>query len=592
MRVSSTSFARMLRKFCQQRASLILPPHDAARLLAYMLRLLASAEGAPTHAGAYDWQLISQASGIDILALRRGGKTLAPAFDALEREVSRKPKRRAATRRPNGPKSGLDDWKVLDQKLEPTSSKWGLPDEPRHMARRGPSRKPVVDYPKPENDTWVETPCFASALDMHMRRHRDTSKHLARALETVASTVDATTLSMWRRGAKVPRASRSLAALEAIEQRYRLPSGYFIQKIPVGDRCASPGEIPGIGPAERRRLAWHLPSDFDRRPLKEREEIIEWVQTVIISGSTEYRRFQAAAMKQRYAVRFPGLLGESTRPRGHYRFCRDDDGSLPDPELSVTAVDAPPMLADEMSELVRFKTATLTAFGYQRNGVWGEETASQKVEHLGLMFGALAAAPSGAVHGFGVPSESLTFGLLAFPIVWDWYIQWRERRRGFYTAWEVDMLRTAVALTRADTGWMRQTPHLAERIRPIPNLISEKDIEAVRANWEGACELVHRHGLARAKEVQRVARVHRDPFEPIMTVLESDSPLGEYRKITEEILRLMPDEGRYPRAAAEAVRAFLMLRFGLHLGLRQKNLRSSFCAPAVGYQPRSGAWRN
>lgn len=76
-----------------------------------------------------------------------------------------------------------------------------------------------------------------------------------------------------------------------------------------------------------------------------------------------------------------------------------------------------------------------------------------------------------------------------------------------------------------------------------------------------------------------MARIHRDPFEPIMVVLEADSPVGEYRKITEEIIRLMPDEKRYPRAAAETVRAFLMLRLGLHLGLRQKNLRQLLVCP-------------
>ncbi|MBB4189313.1 hypothetical protein GGE07_005995 [Sinorhizobium terangae] len=74
-------------------------------------------------------------------------------------------------------------------------------------------------------------------------------------------------------------------------------------------------------------------------------------------------------------------------------------------------------------------------------------------------------------------------------------------------------------------------------------------------------------------------RVHRDPFEPIMCVLEADSPLAEYRKITDEILKRMPDEDRYPRAAAEAVRSFLMLRLGLHLGLRQKNLRQLLVCP-------------
>jgi hypothetical protein len=277
----------------------------------------------------------------------------------------------------------------------------------------------------------------------------------------------------------------SLETLAYIEKRYRLPTGYFRAKLPITDRCTSVGTMPGISRAEQRRLAWHLPVDFDHRSLREREEILEWVRRVVISGSTEYRRFQAAAIKQRYAIRFPDLSGASTRRRGVYR---GDNGVLSDPDLAAATIDAPPQLSQEMADLVRFKTSILTAFGYQRNGVWGEETSSQKVEHLGLMFGALAAAPNGAVHGFGLPLESLTFGLLVFPIVWDWYIQWRERRRGFYTAWEVDMLRTAVALTNADTGWLRQNPQLAEHIKPIPNLITERDVIAVRANWADACE--------------------------------------------------------------------------------------------------------
>ncbi len=52
------------------------------------------------------------------------------------------------------------------------------------------------------------------------------------------------------------------------------------------------------------------------------------------------------------------------------------------------------------------------------------------------MFGALAASPAGVVKGRGVPLSQLTFGLLIFPGVWDWYLQWREQRRGFYTKWK------------------------------------------------------------------------------------------------------------------------------------------------------------
>ncbi|QIB36394.1 hypothetical protein G3A50_20290 [Ancylobacter pratisalsi] len=559
----------MLVKFCQQRAPTVLLPRDADLFQNWLLDLLAARVPPPLTERDYDWHAIAHACDVDHADLTRAGPVLAPGLDALRRELARRGHvtvKRAAARR------------------APPSSERGTPhrgaDQPEAIPRRrGPRAKPIIEFPESDGRPWTDPPSFADALDLHMRRHGDTAKHLARVLEASATQVDATALNLWRRGVKVPRASRSLAALELIERRYRLPPGYFRSKLPNGDRCTSAGTIAGISRAERRRLAWHLPHDFDRRPLREREEILEWVKRVVITGTTDYRRFQAAAMKQRYSIRFPGLLDQSSQPRGLYRFCREEDGSLPDPDLASAALDAPPQLAEEMADLVQFKTATLTAFGYQRSGVWGEETASQKVEHLGLMFGALAASPSGAVHGFGVPLENLSFGLLVFPIVWDWYIQWRERRRGFYTAWEVDMLRIAAALTRAETGWLRQNPQLAERIRPIPNLITERDVAAARADWDAACEQMHRHGLARAREVQRVARIHRDPFEPIMVVLEADSPVAEYRKITEEILRLMPDEKRYPRAAAEAVRAFLMLRLGLHLGVRQKNLRQLLVCP-------------
>jgi hypothetical protein len=60
---------------------------------------------------------------------------------------------------------------------------------------------------------------------------------------------------------------------------------------------------------------------------------------------------------------------------------------------------------------------------------------------------------------------------------------------------------------------------------------------------------------------------------PRLAAQVADSPLGEYRKIADEVLRRMPDQEQQPKAAAEAVRAYLLLRFGMHLGLRQRNLR-------------------
>jgi hypothetical protein len=148
------------------------------------------------------------------------------------------------------------------------------------------------------------------------------------------------------------------------------------------------------------------------------------------------------------------------------------------------------------------------------------------------------------------------------------------------------MLSIVVALTAAETGWLTQSPHLADRLTPIEGLVTEADIDAARQDWIGVCARLHRFALERAKEVARVARVHRDPFEPILPVLEADSPVGEYRKIADEILTRRPCLRRYPRAAAENSRAFLMIRLGLHLGFRQKNLRQLLVCPS-GEAPRT-----
>jgi hypothetical protein len=450
--------------------------------------------------------------------------------------------------------------------------------------RRGQKPRPIEEFPEPLFAHWEDPDSFQHALKLHMERHGDTYWHLHRAIVRSGENFDRTTIVNWLNGKKIPRSVESIEMLSRIERRYRLPSEYFRGKLPNQARAVRGHDLSqDIGTAERRRLAWHLPDDFNSLPFEKREEIVEWVQRVIVTGSTEYRRFQSAAQRHRYAIRFPGIkYGAIVRAF----IPEEDELASEDPDMLSGAIDAPAEIAMEMADLVRFKTSTLTAIGFQRNGVWGEETAAQKVEHLGLMFGALAASPDGPVSGYGVPLRQLTFGLLVFPGVWDWYLQWRERRRGFYTIWEANMLSVALSIVRQETGWLRQHPELLVKVGPIPGLISKREIDEARSDWHAACDHFFRHAANRAKEIQRVMRVHRDPFEPIMCVLEADSPVSEYRKITDEIIKRMPDEDRYPRAAAEAVRSFLMLRLGLHLGLRQKNLRQLRICPR-GHFPTS-----
>lgn len=437
--------------------------------------------------------------------------------------------------------------------------------------RRGPQPKAVVEHPEPLTVEWVEPDTLGAALRLHADRHDDSLWHLHKAITKQGETLDRKTLQCWASGTKVPGTSFGLEVLGRIEHRYRLPAGYFRAKLGQGTRAVR-GITPGdLTPAERRKLAWHLPDDFDKRPQSEREEILAWVRDVIVAGTTAYRRFQADAIKQRYALRFPPIADMIS-------------GRRLSPKMGERA--APEPLVRDLAALLWFKSKTLTAIGEQRSGVWGEETAAQKLEHLALMFGAMVADPDSEVRGLGVPSADLSLALLVVPAIWDWYLQWREARRGFYTAWEVNMLELVRGLSRPQTGWLWQNPELAEQLLPIEGLLSAHDIDRIRQDWPAACAAVYAHALARTKEIGRVVRVHRDPFEPILTVLEDNSPVAAYRRICTEILQHMPSADRYPRAAAEAVRAFLMLRLGLHLGVRQKNLRQLLVCKR-GSAPRS-----
>ncbi|MCF1464146.1 hypothetical protein FS800_22055 [Agrobacterium vitis] len=590
--LSTHHFQRKILDFCEVRIAPIASQRVLESIRPYLVGLVIHRRPPPIVSGRMDWTAIGEACGVENQLTADLKKALRPGLDAIIRWLGEPPaaddvqstktrtKPRNTVRRKVETATRSRPRQILSDKTPATSS----------SVPRGPQPKPISPFPEPLFEATDDPASFHDALVYHMRRFGESYWQLYRAVVRLGETFDDKTLLSWVQGERVPRSLTSFEILSRIERRYQLAQGYFRAKLPHQSRSLYGHDMGDISAAERRRLAWHLPDNFSSLPFSKREEIIEWVRRIIISGSTDYRRYQAAATKQRYAIRFPGITyGGGTlspRPQMNPDSTSHNPEAFEDPDLLSGVVDAPPRLAMEMADLIRFKTSTLTAIGFQRNGVWGEETASQKVEHLGLMFGALAASPASIVKGRGVPLSQLTFGLLIFPGVWDWYLQWREQRRGFYTKWEEDMLMVAQALTRAEVGWIRQHPELLKKVQPIEGLIAPEEIEFAARDWHGACDAFHRHAGNRSKEIQRVMRVHRDPFEPIMVVLEADSPLSEYRKITDEILKRMPDENRYPRAAAEAVRSFLLLRLGLHLGLRQKNLRQLRLCPR-GHFPTS-----
>jgi len=229
--------------------------------------------------------------------------------------------------------------------------------------------------------------------------------------------------------------------------------------------------------------------------------------------------------------------------------------------------------------LLAFKTAPLPPKKYQRRRRWQETTAKSQLKRNGLVFGVFAQPRDGELKGLGTPLSDLTLGLFVFPEIWEWYLSWYLKRRGFFSSAELNVLYELKSHTREPTGWIRQNPQLGNRLKPIPGIITAGEVRWAQMNWEQACTRTYEYAVQRIGELGGLARMHRDPFEAISPVLTAKSPLRVYKRIGDEILRDIPKENQHSRLVATVVRRYLIFRFALHLGIRQRNLRELLVSP-------------
>lgn len=167
------------------------------------------------------------------------------------------------------PKQGANRPEQRSQKrrpergTNPTSGKTGRVVPERKVKQRpspGPTPRPLEKYPKPLF-AWTADPAeFQHALKYQMERHGDTTWHLFRALFEEQESFDRTTLHSWVTGRKAPQSLDSFEILARIERRYRLPEGYFKNKLPHKSRSAHGHSFnTEMSTLERRRMAWRLP---------------------------------------------------------------------------------------------------------------------------------------------------------------------------------------------------------------------------------------------------------------------------------------------------------------------------------------------
>lgn len=343
----------------------------------------------------------------------------------------------------------------------------------------------------------------------------------------------------WRKGSRTPSDS-SLEVVKRLENILGAREGYLSST--VKSRYLSQSfdlSSYGIDRSQQRRISQHLPPNFNEKSHEERLEIVQWViDNIVVSGN--YEGDHSGAIANTYAL------------------CR--------PGASRRLKPAPDLLVREIDDIMAFKTAEFIPYGFVRNKKWSKVVSESFEQHIMMMMGALKS--------IGLPSECLSITVCLSPTIIDRYIAWRKTRSGDDHTRTIQMVLDYIeALLHPKHGYIFQSQNFANNLKEANGFIDQELAKSAKQDWAACCVNARTHIKNRLKEINELLVVKRDPFFPIISVLDAEDPLSEYLKIVDEIKRRTRDRVQTPVRWAEDQRAIMMIRIGLETGFRQKNLR-------------------
>ena len=377
----------------------------------------------------------------------------------------------------------------------------------------------------------------------------------------LAKLIGATTDSVraWYRGVTTP-SPESLPAIARMESLCKLPCGLLVSKISQNSLLGRiiPSQLPKrFRSKELRpvvgRVCRHLSPDFLEMSSEKQQEIFDQIRYNVIKCDHPYNLRLTALQRLPYRLR-----------------------------------QWPTRLDAEFKELAYFKTAERPPLGMTRNERWRESTKDMVRKDFSLFFGAISLPddPSADIRlrGLGVPEEDCTLALFACPLVIDWYFRFKFQHRTEYTKMALTLLQRYKALLREGTGWLRQRPDLASRLRPLtwidheaPNegpkeLVSQELIGRARTDWDGVCEATISYYNKLMKEITPLVKVARDPFRNIQGIIKMDDPLDSFDIMLEGMKGELPNQHTQPILYHTAIRDCTLVALIAATGFRRNTI--------------------
>lgn len=371
------------------------------------------------------------------------------------------------------------------------------------------------------------------------------------SLNVISKLIDVgyASLKGWYDGTWTPSAI-SIEPLSRMEVLFKLPAGILTDKVPgTHSKRFRHSQLPLFLQKELalfNKVSQHLPDNFCTLPLKKQEEIVESICTDILCGDDEY------AKRLRSLSRLPYRLQKKKWPE------------------SVTL---------EFDLFADFKMAEKPPHGMKRRGEWRPTTKEKRESDFAGFFGAVCLPPDAEnvrVRGLGFPKSQLTLSLLVCPEIVKWYIKFRCEARTQYTDYPIGLLRDFRAMLQPKTGWLRQSPHLAERLLHFAgaetDYIPDELVSRAQADWDSVCDAALSEYKNLISEILPRVTIARDSFHPIEGLLDRDDPMEPLGGLIEEMRRKLPNPHTKPVFYHTGIRNLSLIILEVLTGLRRTTL--------------------
>jgi hypothetical protein len=368
---------------------------------------------------------------------------------------------------------------------------------------------------------------------------------LARLAGCANPTMTGRSINRWLRRDAMPIVG-NVPDIHRIEGVFRLPKGTLVGSMTFHDRLSQRIDhdlFPKwLSDRNRASILRFLPEGFAAMDDEEREETVKELVEKSKHTDIEYRK--RLRVLQGLPYRFRGTL--------------------------------PQRAAEELSELVRFKTAPDAPHGMRRtpnrhnDGTWGEDSVREAETFLRVLIGVLARPRRDG--GLALDPEDFTIALVAVPSVVcrvrDWLRARHKEGNGSLTM----LLSRAVALINPDTGWVKQLPHFAERLPVIEGFVTESVKAEARKDWPAFCEKSRVDLQTHLTALLRGGARGRHPFAPIRAILALPEPMAVMLELAERLKAEIPPKALQPWSYAVGTRDLAIIEVLNETALRRKNL--------------------